>query len=147
MEIKRVMTLIIFALLLTAGFMFYFIIYLRHLPIQGFIINNGRDGHGCLANSGYKWDNSTQNCMKKSVDGSVIYQIVDFQSCFTAGYALSENNETHDLQCRALNGTFFSDHSGNALVRSLNGTGNTPKLPDNLTLAGNFTIKNTTNSS
>ena len=152
MEIKRVASLVVFALLLTAGFMVYFVIYLKQPPIQGYTINNGRDGHGCLIDSGYKWDNSTQNCIKESVNNSVIYQVVDFKSCLDAGYALNEDNKTQQLQCQTLNGTLFVDNSTNASINSINET-NITKYPDNVTLEGNFTItnvtatKNVTNSS
>ena len=146
MEIKRVVTLIVFTLLLTAGFMVYFIIYLKQPPIQGYLINNGRDGHGCLTRSGYEWDNSTQNCLKESGNGCVLYQITDFKSCMNAGYAINENNKTNQLQCQTLNGTLFFDNSENASSNSFNKT-NITKFPDNITLEGNFTIRNTTNSS
>ena len=143
MELKRVATLVVFTLLLTAGFMVYFIIYLKQPPIQGYVINNGRDGHGCLVNSGFKWDNSTQNCMKVGANNSVILQVVDFSTCLASGYAINEDNKTGQLQCQTLNGTFFSDHSGNASTNK----SNTTKYPDSITLVGNFTITNATNSS
>ncbi len=142
MELKRVVLLVSFAIFLTAGFLIYFIIYLKQPPIQGYVINNGRDGHGCLTNSGYEWDNLTQSCAKDSANGSVIYQIVDFKSCRDAGYAINEDNKTHQLQCEALNGTLFADTSVNETASS-----NTTKYPDNITLVSNFTIKNVTNFS
>jgi len=146
MEIKRIASLVIFALLLTAGFMVYFIIYLKQPPIQGYTINNGRDENGCLTRSGFEWDNSTQNCIKKSSNNSIIYQVFDFKSCLGAGYAINEDNKTNQLQCQSLNGTLFVDNSTNVSKNSMNET-NITKYPDNVTLVGNFTIENVTNSS
>ena len=145
MELKRAVTLIIFALLLTAGFMVYFIIYLKQPPVQGYLINNGRDGHGCLINSGYGWDNSTQNCIKRSSNNSIIYQVVDFKSCLDAGYAINENNKTNQLQCQSSNGILFMDNSTN----NNSSKDNTTKYPDYLALVGKFKINGTniTNSS
>jgi hypothetical protein len=148
MEIKRVAALIIFSLLLISGFMVYFIIYLKQPPIQGFVINNGRDGHGCLYRSGYAWDNSTLSCIKESGNNSIIYQITDFKSCLDAGYAISEDNKTHQLQCQALNGTLFIGNSTNMnATANLSNKTNTLKYPDYAAMEGNFMITNATNSS
>ena len=147
MEVKRVASLIIFVLLLLAGFMFYFIIYIKQPPIQGYyLLNRGRDGHGCLVNSGFKWDNSTQNCLKKSSNNSIIYQVTDFRSCLAAGYAISEDNRTKQLKCQSLNGTLFLDNS--VVVNSSKDA--LIKFPDNIILTDNLTVKavtNTTNNS
>ena len=145
MELKRVATLVVFAILLTTGFLVYFLVYLKQPPISGYTINKGKDGHGCLISSGFRWDNSTQSCTKSSSNGT-IYQVFDFESCLDAGYAIRENNVTRKLQCQTLNGTLFLDNSPKAKT-NLSNQANTTKYPDNVTLVGNFTITNTTNSS
>lgn len=145
MEIKRVASLIVFIFLLTAGFLFYYIIYLKQPQIQGYyLLNNGRNRFGCLVNSGYKWDNSSQNCIKQSLNNTITYQITDFKSCLAAGYAISENGKTRQLQCRSLNGTLFLDNSigSNIIVNKTNIT----KISSNITL-GNTNITNNSNNS
>lgn len=141
MELKRVATLVVFAVLLTTGFLVYFLIYLKQPPISGYTINNGKDAHGCLIRSGFRWDNSTQSCIKSLGNGTIVYQVFDFKSCLDAGYALSENNKTKQLQCQTLNGTLFLDNSTKTKT-NLSNQANTTKYPDNVTLIGNFTITN-----
>lgn len=141
MELKKVIALAVFVLLLAAGFLVYFVIYLKHPPIQGYVVTNGRDSHGCRLGLGFLWDNSTQSCTEK-IYGITIYQVVDFNSCLDAGYPVSENNATHQLQCHSLNGTIFAKPTGN-----LSKEKNITNYPNNVTLVGNFTITNGTNSS
>lgn len=139
MDIKRVVTLVVFGLFLAAGFMVYFLVYL-HTPITSHTINNGKDGHGCLTRSGYRWDNSTQSCIKESSNGTIIYQVFDYDSCFDAGYPVNENNKTHLLQCLALNGTYFINNSTKANLNASSSDENTTNYPDNTTIVGNFSI-------
>lgn len=146
METKRVVTLIIFGILLISGFLLYFLIYTKQPQIQGLAIGNGRDEHGCV--EGYPWNQTAFACMKMDTK-QIIYQIIDFQSCSDAGYAIDENNQTSLLQCHALNGTIFTKNS-TANITKTNNTGIV--YPDSITLSGNFTISsnvhstNTTNS-
>jgi hypothetical protein len=122
---------------------FYFIIYIKQPPIQGYyLLNRGRDGHGCLVNSGFKWDNSTQNCLKKSSNSSIIYQVTDFRSCLAAGYAINEDNKTRDLQCQSSNGTLFKD---NSVVTNSSSKDTLIKFPDSVIVKENLTITDVTN--
>jgi hypothetical protein len=108
------------------------------------LLNRGRDGHGCLVNSGFKWDNSTQNCLKKSSNSSITYQVTDFRSCLAAGYAISEDNKTRDLQCQSSNGTLFKD---NSVVTNSSSQDSLIKFPDSVIVSGNLTVKAVTNNS
>ncbi|MDD5699775.1 MAG: hypothetical protein PHH00_01100 [Candidatus Nanoarchaeia archaeon] len=156
MELKRVVTLAIFAVLLIAGFLVYFDIYLKQPHISGYALSNGKDEHGCLVRSGFRWDNSTQACTKSSGNKTIIYQVSDFQSCLDAGYAINENNKTHLLQCQTLNGTLFVNININNSTKitkanmnaKMNASkpDNTTNYPDNVTLMSNFSITNIFNS-
>ena len=146
MELKRVVTLGVFGVLIAVGFLVYFMIYTRQPPIQGEVINNGRDGHGCLVHSGYRWDNSSQSCMKELLDGTKIFQIIDFDSCKDAGYAISQDNKTKALECNAANGMIFVQDSSNK-TQIDNSSNSGINYPDYIRLIGTFTIKNSTNSS
>lgn len=132
-------TLAVFAVLLIVGFFVYFDVYLKQPPIQGLAIRNGKDEHGCLVRSGYKWDNSSQACIKESANKTMIYQVFDFESCLNAGYAINENNKTKKLQCQTLNGTLFINNSPK-ISANLSKETNTTNYPDNVFLMSNFSI-------
>ncbi len=134
MEVKRVVTLIAFVTLMIAGFLFYFVIYSRQPPIQGFSVKNGRDDHGCI--EGYAWNGTYLSCIKFE-SGQIKYQVVDFQSCSDAGYAINQSNQTSLLQCYALNGSIFVQSAASANITENN---KTLIYPDSFTLIGNFSI-------
>ncbi|MFZ1970954.1 MAG: hypothetical protein WAU65_02125 [Candidatus Nanoarchaeia archaeon] len=136
MEKKRVISLVVFVLLIFAGFATYFFVYTKQSSIQGDVITNGRDAHGCLVNEGYGWNNTQESCINDWLRQK--YQIVDFQSCTDAGYALSENNTTGSLQCQALNGSIFVNSSTALIIINSSEIGN-----GNTTFVGNFTINQT----
>ena len=126
----------IFLLFMTAGFVTYFFVYTKQPSIQGDIINNGMDMHGCLVSEGYNWNETEKSCVNDWLTSK--YQVVDFQTCKAAGYAISENNETKYLQCQALNGTIFADNSPEFVNNNSADVGN-----GNTTFVGNFTINQT----
>jgi hypothetical protein len=136
MEKKRLVYLMLFMLFMTAGFVTYFFVYSKEPSIQGDIINNGRDVHGCLVQEGYTWNATEKSCVNDWLRNK--YQIVDFQTCKDAGYALSENNATSSLQCQALNGTIFIENSTEFVNNNSATIGN-----GNTIFVGNFTINQT----
>lgn len=140
MEKKRIAVLAVFVLLLFLGFMLYFIIYLKE-SVQGNVIKNNLDQHGCLVDSGFAWNDTANSCLKQLSNGSLIYQIADFNSCSDAGYSISENNSTKILQCHAPNGTIFSENSSlvNITVNNSKTIGNGSTV-----FVGNFNITNNT---
>ncbi len=131
METKRVVTLIVFILFVMGGLLLYFLIYSKQPPIHGQVIN-GKDEHGCLVD--YPWNETASACIKES-KGSIFYQVINFQTCSDAGYAIDENNNTGALQCYALNGTIFVQ---NSTANKTNASG--INYPPNILLYGNFTI-------
>lgn len=142
METKRVVTLITFGLLLVAGFLLYLFIYTKQPPIQGLAIGNGRDEHGCI--EGYPWNQTDMSCMKTNLT-RIIYQVIDFQSCSDAGYAINEDNQTGLLQCNALNGSVFTQNASASNTAKVKNT-TIVNYPSYVTLSGNFTISSNTNS-
>jgi len=139
METKRVVTLIAFTILLLTGFLLYFFIYTKQPPIQGLAIGSGRDEHGCI--EGFSWNQTDLSCMKIN-STAIMYQIIDFQSCSDAGYAINESNQTGLLQCHALNGTIFLQNASAYNNKTNAGI----VYPDNIILSGNFTISSNVNS-
>jgi hypothetical protein len=139
MKTKRIVTLIAFGFFMITGFLLYFIIYTKQPPIQGQVIN-GRDEHGCFI--GYQWNYTGMTCEETTVVGEKIYQVFDFNSCQSSGYAIDENNKTGFLQCHALNGTVYTQNSTNATKGN-----ETIKVdyPSNVLLYGNFTIVQNSN--
>lgn len=73
MEIKKIMILSLFSLLMIAGFAFYFIVFNRQ-QIQGKVIFNTMDEHGCLIHEGYTWNETEQACVREWVLGANRYQ-------------------------------------------------------------------------
>ena len=76
MEKKRLIPLMIFLLFMTAGFVTYFFVYTKQPSIQGDIINNGMDMHGCLVSEGYNWNETEKSCVNDWLTSK--YQVVDF---------------------------------------------------------------------
>jgi hypothetical protein len=140
MDRKRVVTLTAFAIIMAAGFLVYFLIYVKEPPIQGQLIN-GRDEHGCIVGSFY-WNETISACINDSF-GKIAYQVYDFQTCYDAGYPVNEDLVTGLLQCYASNGTVFTQqNSTSELANNTSGM----VYPSNIAIVGNFTItQNSTN--
>ncbi|MDE1849056.1 MAG: hypothetical protein KGH55_03430 [Nanoarchaeota archaeon] len=139
MEKKRIASLAVLVMVLIAGFLFYFF-YTRQPPIQGQVINGGRDEHGCILGQGFRWNATAQSCIE-NLFGILIYQVTDFTSCYNAGYAVNEDNETGLLQCHTLNGTTFTVNSNSTKINLTNSS------LSNTIYTSNFTISNITDNS
>ena len=72
MESKRVVVLVLFSVLLLAGFLFYLLVFNKE-NIQGRVIS-GRDEHGCLIHEGFTWNETERACVKEWVSGVGRYQ-------------------------------------------------------------------------
>ena len=92
MENKRIAVLVLFLMLIVAGFLFYFLAFTKE-KITGHVVDTSMDSHGCLIHQGFTWNETEKSCVREWLSSNQSrYQVVDFSSCKIAGYPLKKLN-------------------------------------------------------